>query len=61
MKTQAQRVAEIWADWNSRIISGETAIHQVGKIFPHATLKEWNKRMKAIEELQNSCTPKESK
>lgn len=58
MKTQAQRVAEIWSDWNERKISGEMAIHKVQKIFPKATLKEWNRRMEEIE-AAHSCTPTE--
>ena len=49
MKTQAQRVAEIWADWNERKISGDWAIHLIHKIFKVSTMREWRRRMAEIE------------
>jgi len=42
--TKVQQVAKIWADWNERKISGDTAMGQVGKLFPKASLKEWRNR-----------------
>lgn len=43
--TKLGELGKIWTQWNARELPGDAAMHQIGKLFPRATMKAWNLEM----------------
>jgi hypothetical protein len=37
-----QKLTEIWCNWNQRVINGNYAMYEIGKVFKRETLATWN-------------------
>ena len=41
MTTKLDKLGDIWTQWNLSKLPADQAMHQIGKLYPRATMRRW--------------------